>query len=43
VRDLLKADGKTVDYAELEGPNGHLNGVLFLAKQGEKLKAFLSN
>jgi homoserine O-acetyltransferase len=41
VRDLMKAEGKDVDYAEIAGPNGHLNGVLHLASQGEKLKAFL--
>lgn len=41
LRDLLKAEGKDVDYAEIDGPNGHLNGVLHLAKQGDKLKAFL--
>jgi homoserine O-acetyltransferase/O-succinyltransferase len=41
VRDLMKAEGKDVDYAEIDGPNGHLNGVLYLAKQGDKLKAFL--
>ncbi|MCC6470236.1 MAG: hypothetical protein IT563_18085 [Alphaproteobacteria bacterium] len=36
-------EGKTVEYAEIDGPNGHLNGVLHLAKQGDLLKAFLSN
>lgn len=43
LRDLLKAEGRTVDYVEIAGPNGHLNGVLHLATQGDKLKAFLSN
>lgn len=42
LRDRLKAEGKAADYAELDGPNGHLNGVLHLAGQGERLKAFLA-
>lgn len=41
-RDALKADGKAVEYAEIEGPNGHLNGVIHVAKQGEAIKAFLA-
>lgn len=43
LRDQMKAEGKNVDLAEIEGPNGHLNGVLHIAKQGDKLKAFLDN
>jgi homoserine O-acetyltransferase len=43
VRDALKAAGKSAEYAEIEGPNGHLNGVVHVAKQGEALKAFLAN
>ena len=37
-----KATGWVADYAEIEGPNGHLNGVIHIAKQGEALKAFLA-
>lgn len=42
VRDAMKAAGKSAEYAEIEGPNGHLNGVVHVAKQGEVLKAFLA-
>jgi homoserine O-acetyltransferase len=37
-----RATGWVADYAEIEGPNGHLNGVLHIGKQGEKIREFLS-
>jgi len=37
----IAAGGTSVDIAPLPGPNGHLNGVLAVAQQGERLKAFL--
>ncbi|MCK6450886.1 MAG: homoserine O-acetyltransferase [Alphaproteobacteria bacterium] len=42
VRDAMKAAGKDVEYAEIDGPNGHLNGVIHIAKQGEAIRAFLA-
>lgn len=41
-RDQLKALGKNVDYAEIDGPLGHLNGVAFMPKVGDKLAKFLA-
>ncbi|MGQ0677300.1 MAG: E22 family MetX-like putative esterase [Rhodospirillales bacterium] len=41
LRAATKATGWEADYAEIEGPNGHLNGVVHIAKQGGALKAFL--
>jgi len=37
-----KTTGWAAELAEIEGPNGHLNGVIHIAKQGEALKAFLA-
>lgn len=37
-----KATGWTAEYAEIDGPNGHLNGVIHIAKQGETIRAFLA-
>lgn len=37
----IAAGGTPVDTAPLPGPNGHLNGVLAVAQQAEKIKAFL--
>lgn len=37
-----RSTGWIADYAEIEGPNGHLNGVLHIGKQGDKLRDFLS-
>jgi len=31
-RDILKAQGNKVDYAEIEGALGHLNGIVFIAR-----------
>ena len=37
----IAAGGTAVDTAQLPGPNGHLNGVLAVAQQGDRIKAFL--
>lgn len=37
----IAAGGAAVETAQLPGPNGHLNGVLAVAQQAEKIKAFL--
>lgn len=39
--ELLKQDGKTVEYAEIPGDGGHLDGVLAVAKQGSAIREFL--
>jgi homoserine O-acetyltransferase len=41
-RDLLKAQGNKVEYAEIEGPLGHLNGIAFIGKVEPQIKAFLA-
>ncbi len=38
----LKANGTTVESAEIAGANGHLNGVIHLAPLGSKITDFLS-
>jgi homoserine O-acetyltransferase len=40
-RDILTKQGKPVEYHELEGPNGHLDGVLGIAAAGPLIKQFL--
>ena len=42
VRDLLKAQGNKVDYFELQGPMGHLNGVGGIAQASEVIRRFLA-
>jgi len=37
----IAAGGTPVDTSQLPGPNGHLNGVLAVAQQGDRIKAFL--
>lgn len=37
----IAAGGTPVETAQLPGPNGHLNGVLAVAQQSGKLKAFI--
>jgi len=37
----IAAGGTPVETAQLPGPNGHLNGVVGVAQQGERIKAFL--
>jgi homoserine O-acetyltransferase len=41
-RDLLKAQGNAVEYVELEGPMGHLNGVAMIAQAEPAIRKFLS-
>jgi homoserine O-acetyltransferase len=38
----IAANGTYVDIGELPGPNGHLNGVVAVPKQAEKIRAFLA-
>lgn len=38
----LKANGLSVETGEIEGPFGHLNGVLAMKPQSERIAAFLS-
>ncbi len=38
----LKANGVSVDSAEIAGPNGHLNGVVALGPLGPKITEFLA-
>jgi len=40
--ELLKNDGKSVEYVEIPGDGGHLDGVLAVGKQGEAIRKFLS-
>ncbi len=42
VQAATKATGWVADYAEIEGPNGHLNGVVHVGKQGAAIKEFLA-
>jgi len=39
--ELLKKAGKSVEYVEIEGDGGHLDGVLAVAKAGETIRKFL--
>jgi homoserine O-acetyltransferase/O-succinyltransferase len=39
--DLFKKQGTPVEYVEIEGDGGHLDGVLAVAKAGEAIRAFL--
>jgi homoserine O-acetyltransferase len=38
---LLKKEGKSVEYVEIDGDGGHLDGVLAVAKAGETIRKFL--
>jgi homoserine O-acetyltransferase/O-succinyltransferase len=40
--ELLKAQGKAVEWFEIEGDGGHLDGVLAIAKAGEAIRSFLA-
>jgi homoserine O-acetyltransferase len=42
-RDILEAQGNKVEYAEIEGPLGHLNGIAFIGKVEPQIKAFLAD
>jgi homoserine O-acetyltransferase len=39
---ILKLQGTPVDYQEIPGDGGHLDGVLAVAKVGETIRKFLS-
>jgi homoserine O-acetyltransferase len=41
-RESLAKHGKTVEYVEIDGDGGHLDGVLAIAKAGEAIRKFLS-
>jgi len=41
-RDLLQAQGNKVEYAELDGPMGHLNGVVGIAQAQPQIIKFLA-
>src|SRR5437899_536306 len=40
--EILKRHGNRVQYFEIEGEGGHLDGVLSVAKAGEAIRKFLS-
>jgi homoserine O-acetyltransferase len=40
--EILKKQGKRVEYFEIAGEGGHLDGVLAIAKAGEAIRKFLS-
>ena len=40
--DKLKAQGNYVELYEIEGINGHLDGLFSIAKVGDRIKAFLA-
>ena len=39
---ILRAQGKAVQYFEIEGDGGHLDGVLAIGKAGEVIRKFLN-
>jgi len=41
VRALLAAQGTPVEYIEIEGDGGHLDGILAIAKVGDAIRRFL--
>ncbi len=41
--DLLRSQGRQVDTFELNGPLGHLEGVVSMAKAGDAIKRLLAN
>ncbi len=41
--EILKKQGKPVEYLEIEGDGGHLDGVLAIGKAGEAIRKFLSD
>ena len=40
--DILKQQGKWVDYVEIAGDGGHFDGVLAIGKVGEAIRKFLN-
>ena len=43
VRDLLQAQGTKVEYQELAGPMGHVNGVVGMGQAADTITKFLSD
>jgi homoserine O-acetyltransferase/O-succinyltransferase len=42
VRDVLQRQGKTVEYAEIPGDGGHLDGVVAVGQVAETIRKFLA-
>lgn len=40
--DILKKHGKHVEYFEIEGDGGHLDGIINIARAGEVIRKFLN-
>jgi homoserine O-acetyltransferase len=40
--EKLRAQGNLVEFYEIEGTNGHLDGLISIAKVGERIRAFLT-
>ncbi|TAZ55602.1 E22 family MetX-like putative esterase [Rhizobium ruizarguesonis] len=38
---IIKTDGTPVEFVELEGTRGHMDGLLSIAQAGERIRAFL--
>ncbi|TBC88660.1 E22 family MetX-like putative esterase [Rhizobium ruizarguesonis] len=38
---IIKSDGTPVEFVELEGTRGHMDGLLSIAQAGERIRAFL--
>jgi hypothetical protein len=43
VRDLLRAQGNEVEYFELDGPFGHLDGATSITQAGAVVARFLGS
>jgi homoserine O-acetyltransferase len=41
--DTLRAQGREVEVVDLEGPLGHLEGVVSMAKAGDAIRRLLGN
>lgn len=39
---IIKSDGTPVEFVELEGTRGHMDGVFGIAQAGEQIRAFLA-
>jgi homoserine O-acetyltransferase len=42
VRDIVQANGGKVEYVELVGEWGHLDGLVAISQAGDAIKAFLA-
>jgi homoserine O-acetyltransferase len=40
--NALKANGNAVEYFEIEGDGGHLDGLFQIGKAGETIRGFLA-